>query len=204
MTNNCAALQDTQNRIMSATILVRNPLILHPLSEFELAYEEYRQALQAERSRGTFDIMTAQRRELEELRASGEAVRGSESPSRPEPLISAEANLTPIYKEANLDLTSLMRHLGRKLYFVVKNGRDQWQFPATYVPTADTALHKVSEILVLTTASLTTLQLAARMMRRLLGEEGNLYPLGAAPVAYHYEELRDRVTPPYGIKVEAP
>lgn len=39
------------------------------------------------------------------------------------------------------------------------------------------------------------------MMRRLLGEEGDLYPLGAAPVAHHYEALHDRVTPPYGIKV---
>lgn len=156
------ALQDTQHRIVSATILVRNPLILRPLSDFELAYEDYRQALQAERSRGTFDIMTAQRRELEELRGSagastdaGEVAKAGDGTNRSERSMLSEDGLMPPYKEANLDPTSLMRHLERKLYFVVQNERDQWRFPSTYVPTADTALHKVSDLVLIAVSLIT-------------------------------------------------
>ena len=164
-------LRDTQYRLHAASMLVRNLVTLRPLNELETAYTQYREELQEEYSRGTFDIMTTHKREVAKLGPAKEA-------SVPEfPLHDA-------YIRADGDMTSLMRRLERKLYFVVR-GEQGWMFPATLVQSADAPLHKCTR----------------RMMERLLGTDCELYHVGRAPIAYHKETMADRVAAPLGTKV---
>lgn len=130
-------LKDSTNRIMVGSILARPPIILRRLSEFESAYEEYREQLQKECSRGEFDIMTEHRRQLEELRESNTAESNKQAQM-------AEYQLEDEYAESDKDTSSLRRKLERKLYLVVKNERDLWGFPAIPAFDASIPLHQVS------------------------------------------------------------
>ncbi|PJF16878.1 hypothetical protein PSACC_03313 [Paramicrosporidium saccamoebae] len=117
-------LKDASYMVHAAGILVRNPIILRPPTEFESAYEAYRHGLQEEYSRGAFDIMTAHKRELALTQEDREAIL-------PEFPLPAE------YKEQ--DTASLMRQLERKLYFVVK-GDAGWRFPSVLISHANVSL----------------------------------------------------------------
>lgn len=165
-------LRDTTYRVHAAGILTRNPIILRQQSEFESAYEQYRQDLQAETSRGIFNIMTAHKRELAQLQ--GDTEKETNIPSFP---------LAEEYLRADTILNSIKRKLDRKLYFVVRN-ESAWQFPSILISYADMPLHKH----------------VRRMWGRLLGKECEIYQMGRAPVAYHRERMPDRVSAPMGVK----
>lgn len=130
-------LRSQEYQVRVASILTRNPLIVRSLSQFEGAYEEYRQALQSDYARGIFDIQTAHKQEL--------ATMGSSSTA---PSIDANAKdksgLSEEYMRHEGDSKSLKRKLERKLYFVVQDEQQRWIFPSTPISTADVALNEVS------------------------------------------------------------
>lgn len=141
---------DHQHRIMAASILIRQPITLRKLTEFEVAYEEYRLALQEEYARGEFHIPSRRDREVVDKDTDvvdfheGDRGKGTiddkstlESPS------SGSYRLPEEYRVADLDVCSLMRRLDSKLYFVIQNEQEQWQFPAKLLTFANESLHRV-------------------------------------------------------------
>ena len=165
-------LKDTRYRVHVASILVRNPVTLRPITEFETAYEQYREELQSEYSRGVFDIMTSHKREVAKLTGT---IKESSIPEFP---------LHDEYIRANEDPTSLMRKLGRKLYYVIQSEDGKWAFPSMMVQFADMPLHKC----------------ARRMLERTFGTDCELYHIGCSPIAFHKESMPDRSSPPLGTK----
>jgi hypothetical protein len=165
--------RDTRYRVHVASILVRNPVILRPITEFEAAYEQYREELQGEYSRGVFDIMTSHKREVAKL--AGGTVKEASIPEFP---------LHEEYVRANEDPTSLMRKLERKLYYVIQADDGRWAFPSMLVQFADMPLHKC----------------ARRMLERTFGADCELYHIGCSPIAFHKESMPDRSSPPLGTK----
>lgn len=174
MERQITGLKDTTYQLQVGSILVRNPVVLRPLTDFELAFEQFQSVIQEEYSRGVFDIVTAQRQELAKV---GGTSREATLPEFP---------LDPVYVAAESDEQSLMRRLGRKLYMVVQDERGEWRFPVRRVQDAERPLHSMSQELVEET----------------VGTECEIYHVGRAPVAHHVEKMADRINPPFGSKVQ--
>lgn len=147
-------LQEKTHRILAACILQRNPVVLRKQSEFEKAYDAYREALQYEYSRGVFDIMTTHKREMARVQdetsadlqegalAADHTARQKDTPSRAKDSLALPA-LYPAYEEAEGQLSNIKRKLDRKIYLVVKDENGHWRFPSHHVVSTKTPLHKV-------------------------------------------------------------
>lgn len=168
------ALEDATYQLLVGSILVRNPLVLRPLTEFEAAYEQYQGLIQQEKARGVFDILTTQRQELAKL---GDSSRETAVPEFP---------LDPAYVAADDNEQSLMRRLERKLYMVVQDERGEWRFPVRRVWNAERPLHLVCR----------------QLVEESVGTECEVYHVGRAPVAHFVDTMPDRLAPPFGTKVD--
>lgn len=188
---NVIALKDERNHLYAGCILQRNPVTLRKLSEFEKAYEDYQVALMEEFTRGTFDIRTPHKVEMlrlgevdadEEGAAARKATKATE---HTEALINATDHTNaPEYVAAEGDLRSLRRHLDRKLYLAIRNEQGTWRFPSVHIPNGNLSLRERVDC----------------YLKRLVGEDAEVYAVGEAPLAYHFESLPDRIAPPLGIK----
>lgn len=188
-------LQDTKNYIYAACILQRNPITTTKLSDFEQAYENYQLSLMQDNSRTVFDIKTSHKLEMARIAEEKEKTKGSapdaSSPSH-QPISDETLSLirssdythAPEYINAEDDLKSLHRKLDRKLYLVVKNERDLWQFPSVHIKNANKSLRERLDV----------------YMWRLVGEEAELFEVGNSPVAYYYQALPERTTAPLALK----
>lgn len=163
--------------IMTVSLLQRNPLIMRPLSPLQLEYSKYRQNLEIEKSRGTFQI-------------SQESGKSSTVPvAEIELLKKLTVKTEEEGKEGNFK--DLGRKLYRILYLCLKDGESgKWTLPMNcFDPdnfNNDSALHleahkNLSEILA-------------------PSENLQLYHLGSAPVAFHLEKFTDRRSAPFGSK----
>jgi len=186
------ALIESKYRIMAGAILRRNPLTLRAPSEFQKAYEDYREVIQAEYSRGVFDIMTPHKQELLRME-SGE--KGTQAKVRNDRPVVLSEELHERYQLAEKNPRSLMRKLDRKLYLVVQDELGGWRFPSWPVASSETPIHR----------------LVAQNLSDLLGinsvesdqdptSRGEIYLAGFSPVAYSLEKYNDRTAPPFGDK----
>jgi hypothetical protein len=157
--------------IMTVALLQRNPIVMRPPSEIEKEYAKYRQNLGTEKARGTFNIGTA----------------SSKSGSNSAISVAAAGLDIPENVELNEEAhpKDLRRKLHRKLYLCLKDG-GKWTLPMSRFTETDSALHSNAQTL---------------LSEILAPSSGlQLYHLGAAPAAYHFDKFGDRVTPPYGAK----
>lgn len=156
---------------MAASLLQRNPIVMRPLSPIETEYAKYRQNLEMERSRGTFNI--------------GNSVKSSTVASSVNEMIVPET----VELNEGFDGKNLQRKLHRKLYLCVKNESGQWSLPMTkFNLEEDKALGLHGKA-------------RNYLSKLLEPSEGlQLYHLGAAPVAFHLENYSDRVAAPLGAK----
>lgn len=158
--------------VIAAALLQRNPIVMRPLTEIEKEYSKYRQNLEVERSRGTFNI-------------------GSSSIKSNSTVTVNEAHV-PEQVEVNDELGSkeLSRKLHRKLYLCLKDETGQWTLPMTKFnlqEDKESGLHSKSH------------NLLKDLLAPSVGLQ--LYHLGAAPVAFHLEKYSDRVVAPLGAKM---
>ena len=154
--------------IMSVALLQRNPIVMRPLSEIETEYAKYRQNLEAEKSRGTFNI------------------GNSKGTSNAISVAAAELDVPEsIDLNESAQPKDLSRKLHRKLYLCLED-EGKWTLPMTRFVETDHALHSTAQTL---------------LSEILAPSEGlQLYHLGAAPVAFHFDKFADRVAPPLGAK----
>lgn len=174
--------------IMTVSILQRNPIVMTPLSSIELEYTKYRQNLESEKSRGTFNI--------------GNSVKGSTGVS----VAAAEVSVSEIVElNEQAEPKDLARKLNRKLYFCVKDQelKGKWTLPMSRfnLESADSNISSSSG------GSSSNHERALHthaheFLSNLLNpsENLNLYHLGPAPVAYYLEKYADRVVAPLGAK----
>ena len=157
---------------MAVALLQRNPIVMRPRSQIELEYSKYRQSLETERSRGTFNIG----------KTGGSGTGG----------VAVNELTVPEVIELNeqFDPKDLKRKLDRKLYLCVKNDSGNWTLPMSRFNLQedlnDSGLHSKAH------------DLLADILRPSEGLQ--LYHLGVAPVAFHVEKYADRVTAPFGAK----
>jgi hypothetical protein len=160
--------------IQAASLLQRNPVVMKPLSSIEIEYSKYKENLEQEKSRGTFQIGT---------------FPASSQSSSPSELMGPE---TKIELNENLDAKNLARKLDRKLYFLVKDSSlNRWTLPTTRIFGNEDS------------SSVNGLHIHAQTnISEILGPSTNLelYHLGPAPVAFHLEKYSDRVVEPFGAK----
>lgn len=158
--------------IMTVALLQRNPIVMRPLSEIEKEYAKYRQNLEAERARGTFNI--------------GTSSKGNSGGGSAISVAAAELDVTEaIELNEEAHPKDLNRKLHRKLYLCLKDG-GKWTLPMSRFSETDSALHSHVQTL---------------LSEILAPSEGlNLYHLGTAPVAFHFDKFGDRVAPPLGAK----
>lgn len=153
--------------IMTVSLLQRIPIVMAPLSEIEKEYAKYRQNLEAEKARGTFNIGTMK---------GGSAIS----------VAAAELDVPEVIdlnEEANSK--DLSRKLQRKLYFCLKD-EGKWTLPMARFTENDSALHSHAQNI---------------LSQVLAPSEGlQLYHLGNAPVAFHFDKFADRIAPPFGAK----
>ena len=159
--------------IITVALLQRNPIVMRPLSDIEKEYAKYRQNLETERARGTFNI--------------GTSSKGNSSGSS---VISVAAAELDVNKTVELNEEAhpkdLNRKLHRKLYLCLKDGGGKWTLPMSRFTETDSALHSHAQTL---------------LSEILAPSEGlQLYHLGTAPVAFHLDKFGDRVAPPFGAK----
>lgn len=157
--------------IMTVALLQRNPIVMRPFSEIEKEYAKYSQNLETEKARGTFNI----------------GGKGNGPGGNAISVAAAELDI-PETIELNEEAhpKDLSRKLHRKLYLCLRDGSGKWTLPMSRFTEPDSALHShaqtlLSDIL----APSTGLQ---------------MYHLGCAPVAYHFDKFGDRVAPPLGAK----
>lgn len=161
--------------IMAVSLLQRNPIVMRPLSPIELEYAKYRQNLETERARGTFNIAA----DIGKTATSGGG--------------GSEADLINKLSNSNIDLNEagnpkdLSRKLHRKLYLCLKDGiTGKWELPMCRFDQPDSALH---------------LQIQNHLSDLLSPSQNlQLYHVGSAPVAFLLEKFQDRSVAPFGQK----
>ena len=159
--------------IMAVSLLQRNPIVMRPLSQIELEYSKYRQNLEIEKARGTFNIAAD----------SGKITSGSIPVGEIELL--NKLALNDLNDDGNAK--DLGRKLDRKLYLCLKDEMSgKWSLPMTRFDQPDSALHLEAQ----------------KSLSDLLSRSQNLelYHLGAAPVAFYLEKFTDRSAAPFGCK----
>lgn len=155
--------------IMTVSLLQRNPIVMRPLSEIEKEYAKYRQNLETEKARGTFNIGTASSSKGNAISVAAAEIQVPEN---------VELNEGAHPKD-------LSRKLDRKLYFLLKDG-GKWTLPMSRFNESSEALHSHAQTLL------------SEILAPSAGLQ--LYHLGSAPVAYHFDKFGDRVAPPFGAK----
>lgn len=156
---------------MAVALLQRNPVVMNPLSPIELEYTKYRQNLESEKARGTFNI--------------GNVAKGSTSVS----VAAAEVSVPEVVElNAEAGPKDLGRMLNRKLYFCVKDQElgGKWTLPMSRFTGDGEGLHTHTQALLSTILA--------------PSENLQLYHLGPAPVAFHLEKYSDRVVAPLAAK----
>ena len=158
--------------VMTVALLQRNPVVMRPLSEIEKEYSKYRQNLEIEKSRGSFNIVSSSKNGGSNISIYVAAAEISV----PE---TVELNEKAHHKD-------LSRKLDRKLYFCVKEGDGKWSLPMARFSEPHTALHSHAQT----------------FLSEIFAPSNGLqmYHLGSAPVAYHFEKFGDRVAAPFGAK----
>ena len=163
--------------IMAVSLLQRNPIVMRPLSRIELEYAKYRQNLEIEKARGTFNIAA-------DIGKTVLASNGSVPVAEME-LLNKLATSNDVNEDGNPK--DLGRKLDRKLYLCLKNGiSGKWALPMSRFDQPDSALHLEAQ----------------KNLSDLLAPSQNLelYHLGSAPVAFHLEKFQDRSAAPFGQK----
>lgn len=167
---------------MTVSLLQRNPVVMNPPSSIEREYAKYRQNLEAEKARGTFNI--------------GNAAKGGNNASAS---VAAAEVAVPEVVELNEQVgpKDLSRKLNRKLYLCVKDRElgDKWTLPMSRFNPESAIDVKANEEPALHTHTQSFLSSVLAPSEKL-----QLYHLGVAPVAFHLEKYSDRIAAPFGAK----
>jgi hypothetical protein len=100
----------SSSSIFASMLLQRNPIIMQPLTELEVEYGKYRESLQADFSKGTFQLVM-------------DKAHAAETTAPRKPHLGKEL----LIDEAD---TSLSRQLHRKLFLIIQEkGSGEWRLP---------------------------------------------------------------------------
>lgn len=115
-----------QRLIYVSTVLQRNPIILKRLTDFEQAYESYKEAFQCEKSKGFFEVQVGDAEDRAKANTFGLPTKQIE-------------NNEHLFKEDQSPI-SISRSLDRKLYLLSKY-EEGWRFPFWKVESLEQPFH---------------------------------------------------------------